>query len=133
MSTFGRHTHFGPDQVFSRHSIYLKSHDAKTVPQLTDALEKSWQSSQGMGRVKVIELSEAADVTGWLSDHVDHRLHHHTTAHQYVFERKVFNGEQRAVLTAKCFSVSDEADWRLVGPVLRASHSNPSRNLGFAN
>lgn len=113
-----RHTHFGCDQVFSRHSIYLRTVDALTLPDLITAFEASWESPS-MGRVKVFELGMAADVKGWLAGHVDERLHNLTTCHQYVFEQKFYEGKKRAVLTAKQFSISLKKDWVLVGPVLR--------------
>jgi hypothetical protein len=74
-----------------------------------------------MGRVKVVELDTAADVTSWLRDDVERNLHHHTSAHQYVFEMKMHSGQQRCVLTAKNFSVSKPENWKVVGPVLRVS------------
>lgn len=114
-----RHTKFGCDQVFSRHATYLQSHNAKTLPQLIAAFEASWENRDGMGRLRCIELTMAADVKGWLKPHLDPRLHHHTTAHQYVFERKVHNGVEQVVMTAKNFSVSKEENWSTVGCILR--------------
>jgi hypothetical protein len=117
--TVRRHTHFGCDQVFSRHAVFLRAHDAKTLPALADALVKSWSSNQGMGRVEVLPVEMAADVKGWLKDHLDPRLHNHTKGHQYVFESKVYNGEEQVVLTVKNFSVSKPENWAVVGPLLR--------------
>ncbi len=105
--------------MFSRHSVYLSNHDAKTLDQLKLALVASWESRQNMGRVKIMDVDMAADAKAWLQDHVDDRLHHHTTAHQYVFEMKVHSGEQRCVLTVKNYSVSKPEDWKVVGPLLK--------------
>lgn len=118
-SLLPRHTHFGCDQVFSRHSTWLHSHDAKTLPTMLSGFVESWLSQQGMGRVKTAQMFLAADVKLWLKDHLDPRLHHHTTAHQYVFEKQVYHGTECAVMTAKNFSVSQEKDWKIVGPLLR--------------
>ena len=125
------HTKFGCDQVFSRHSIYLQHHNAKTLPQLKAGFEASWEDREGMGRLQCIELTEAADYKEWLRPHLDPRLHHHTTAHQYVFESKVHNGVNQVVMTAKNFSVSREDNWCTVGCIMRVRRLHHCRSVFF--
>jgi hypothetical protein len=117
--------------VFSRHSIYLQHHNAKTLPQLKAGFEASWEDREGMGRLQCIELTEAADYKEWLRPHLDPRLHHHTTAHQYVFESKVHNGVNQVVMTAKNFSVSREDNWCTVGCIMRVRRLHHCRSVFF--
>lgn len=117
-----RHTHCGCDQVFSRHSTYLRHEDAKTLPHLNTAIVASWESKQGMGRVVGFEVTMAADVKAWLGPCLDPRLKGHTTAHQFVFEKKVHHGEETVVMTAKLHSVSEEKDWKTVGALMVVRH-----------
>ena len=67
----------------------------------------------------------------WLRPHLDPRLHHHTTAHQYVFESKVHNGVNQVVMTAKNFSVSREDNWCTVGCIMRVRRLHHCRSVFF--
>lgn len=118
MSVFHRHTHCGCDQRFSRISIKLRKEDALTLDDLKRVIVDSWHSSDGQSP-EVHDLTMVADVKSWLSEALDNRLHHHTTAHQFLFEHKEYHGEMRAVMSCKLFSVNP--DWFLVGPVLKVS------------
>ncbi len=76
------HTHFGCDQVFSRHSIALRRQRTLTGPELLKVLFYSYTPYPDM---KVI--GEAADVKSWLADCMSKDFQGVTEGHQFLFEK----------------------------------------------
>lgn len=126
-----RHTHFGVDQVFSRHSVYLRKTDALTLPDLKRALVDSYRMPDcEIPGVLVFELEEAADVSAWIKPHLDASIVGVTEPHQFMFVKKKVtvsaadgSGEvqvERCVVDHKLWSVSSE--WLPGLLVLKVGH-----------
>lgn len=102
-----RHTHFGVDQVFSRHSIALRNKDVYTFDELKGQLMASY-NMPGCSPLEVYDLKEAADVTSWLKDHLADNLVGVTEPHQFMFTKKVVDGVESVVVDTKLWSIVPE-------------------------
>jgi hypothetical protein len=108
--TTHRHTKFGPDQIFSRHSVHLRHRDVKTIRQLVDELTVSY-TVPGQGRPLVRLLEEVADVREWLEPHCEKVIADVTGSyetHEFRFERRVLEGECRCFVSTKPYCVFDD-------------------------
>lgn len=108
--------------------MYLRHHDAFTIPELKQAFIDSWDGTNSkMGKIECYEVTMAADVKEWLRPHLDKRLHHHTNAHQYVFKKEIHHGVDKVVMSAAQFASSPPEWWTTVGSVLQV-HGNPTHS-----
>lgn len=104
--------------MFSRFSMKLRGHNAKTMDQLISLLEVAWTGGKGEA-AEFRVLTQAADVKAWLAPHLESQLRNIASAHQYAFTWAEYNGTRRVVMIAKEWAASRE--YKIVGPVLRVS------------
>ncbi len=91
-----RHTHFGVDQVFSRHSSLLRRKEAQTAIELAEILSDSYSPTPDIRL-----LTEAADVKEWLSEHMNKSFQGITEGYQFLIE----NVDGETYVRDKMFSV----------------------------
>lgn len=105
-----RHTKFGPDQIFSRHSVHLQRRNVTTINQLVNELVESY-TVPGLGKPVVRMLEEVADVRMWLEPHSDKAITDVTggyETHEFLFERRARNGECNCFVSTKPYCFFDE-------------------------
>jgi len=71
------------------------------------ALAKSY-TMPGVGAPVVVEQREAADVTTWLSAHVEKSFVGVKKAYQFTLELKEVGGERKVLLSCKPFAASEK-------------------------
>jgi hypothetical protein len=64
------HTHEDIDQIFSRLSVYLSSHDALNMKQLHDAIRRSYQTKEG-ARANCSFWDRCANFSDWIKPHLE--------------------------------------------------------------
>lgn len=82
MLSWLRHTHFGVDQVFSRHSTVLRRKDAPTGVELCKILSESYTPTPDIRL-----LTEVADVKEWLSPCLNKSFQGITEGYQFLIEQ----------------------------------------------
>ena len=111
-----RHTHCYVDQCFSCISRLLRRVKAWTFKQLGSVITKAFTGRQG--KPEIFDLKATADVKSWLAPFTT-SVSNITGSHQYVFERKVVNGEAKAVLSCKQFAACGDDKLHTVGSLLK--------------
>ena len=115
------------DQCFSCISRLLRRLAVWTINALGRAIVKAFTGRQG--KPEIFDLKDTADVKSWLAPFTN-SVNNITGSHQYVFERKVVNGETKAVLSCKQFAACGDDKLFTVGTMLKV---RPSRLCLFRN
>ena len=109
-----RHTHFSVDQIFSCHSRHFRSIDLPTPAKLKEELGNSYTMKDG-SRPLVRDLSETADVKGWLEPFANH-VQNFKDIGWFEFNLKVVGGERHCYTSVKRFASDDVYE---IGRVLK--------------
>lgn len=75
------HTHEDIDQLFSRLSIHLRSHDAHSRPELQTALESAYFTKEGVG-LKTEYLDRLTNFSEWIKPYINKEYFKGLTAYQ---------------------------------------------------
>lgn len=93
------HTHFGCDQVFSRHSTKLNKKEAPCGDTLVALLMESYTPTPEMGLIV-----SAADVSCWLQPHLHKQFQGHTDSYQFLLQMQ----DDKVMVRDKLYSVITE-------------------------
>ncbi len=112
-----RHTHWLVDQIFSCISRHFSRLDLLTLDMLKAELLKAYTMRNGTPP-EVFDLTETADVKGWLEAHAEH-VSQFKDLHYFEFDLKVVDGERLCILSAKPYCASSDDNRHVVGRVLK--------------